>query len=822
MPSNLISSMPSGHGGPAPITGRNSAEGQLAAEVSQLVCCTPARDWREALPLGNGRLAALVYGRTAAEVVTFNHEKLWGGANTLPLPDISDALPEVRRALSDGRYQVAESMLEGRLERAGYGDAFSGAYMPGPDLLMQSHGAQGFFDYRRTLDLTAGEATVTWLGGDFQRRRRSFVSETDAMFVHDCGVPEGDASRHDLHLEPHDLRDSFLNGLTRTAIFPEVVRHEFAAGAGIAVDLGNGCRYIAAFCVRGVRNLAHHDGIMTCDFSPDAMILCSVEPTGGVHGGDVAALYAALESRSGSYDELFARRFLGPRVRGSVEFSLGCSTEERTRSNEELLLEAFSGRLPNVLVERLFHYGRYLLAASSRPGGLPAHLQGKWNGEYAPPWNCAYFNNENLQMTYWQALPGNMSAALLPVFDLYESLMDDFRENARNLYGCRGILLPLYNSPSNGRQTDLQAHVLYWTGAGAWLAQLYWEYWLFTRDREFLVTRAEPFMREVALFYRDFLQIGMDGKAVISPGNSPENRALPHLTSVCINATMDVALVRELLTNLLSAGEELGQADPEADEWRRILAALPAYQVDETGAIREWLHPDFGENHQHRHISHIYPFFPGHEIPPTPAHPLFGAVHEAVKQRMTLGLAEQTGWSLTHLANIFARLGEGAQAHECLARLAQSCLGSTFFTYHNDTRGMGVTMDFVWGLNAPLQLDAILGLPAAVMEMLLYSSPEEIRLLPALPDAWACGRFAGWQTRCGVEVACRWNHGAVDVELQAHRATSFRLSVKRPVGSWLVLDMFLARGETKNFRVSPDKDVKPSGDQDMALQMGDI
>jgi alpha-L-fucosidase 2 len=781
-------------------TDGGSIDRHAPSAVSTLVCRTPARDWREALPLGNGCLAALVYGRTAAEVVTFNHERLWGGMNTLPLPDVGDELPAVRRALGEGRYGEAENIMERRLEREGYGDAFSGAYMPGPDLLIRSHTKLGYSDYRRTLDLATGQAVTTWRGGKTPRMRRCFVSEADAMFVYDCGVPEGNAARHDIHLEPHNLRDTFLNGLVRTAIFPNVTHREFAEGAGIEVDLGNGCRYLAAFRVRGAANFVHHDGVVTCDLGAGAAILCAVEPCDGAQAGDVAALYAALSGRNETYDELFARRLAGPRVRGAVEFELACSAAERTRSNEELLLEAFSGHLPGVLVERLFHYGRYLLAASSRPGGLPAHLQGKWNGEYAPPWNCAYFNNENLQMTYWQALPGNMPAALLPVFDMYESLMEHFRENAGKLFGCRGILLPLYNSPFNGRQTNLQAHVLYWTGAGAWLAQLYWEYWLFTRDRAFLADRAVPFMREVALFYRDFLQIGPDGKAVMSPGNSPENRALPHLTSVCVNATMDFALVRELLTNLLAAAEELGRKDPEAADWNKILGSLPEYQVDDTGAIREWMHPDFGENHQHRHISHIYPFFPGHEIPPDPAHPLFAAVRQAVEQRMDIGLAEQTGWSFTHLANIFGRLGEGGQAHECLAHLAQSCLGTTLFSYHNDTRGMGVTMDFTWGLAAPLQLDAVLGFPAAVMEMLLYSSPQEIRLLPALPEAWPRGHFAGWQTRCGVEVACRWDtdSGEIAADLRAHRDTSFLLRLKLAGDAWFQDNIALSAGESRS------------------------
>ncbi|MFZ9933442.1 MAG: glycosyl hydrolase family 95 catalytic domain-containing protein [Chthoniobacterales bacterium] len=772
---------------------------EAPAEPSRLLLRTPARDWRAALPLGNGSLAALVHGRTAAEVVTLNHESLWGGATNPTMPDVSATLARVRQALAAGRYEEAEHLLGDELERAGYGDAFSGAYMPGPDLLIRAHGKSGYRDYRRALDLVAGEAEVRWTAAGRALSRRSFVSETENAFVCQCGVPPGAAVRHDISLAPHDLRDTFLNGLVRTAISPHVVHHAFAEGAGITVDLGNGCRYIAAFRVRGAGNFVHEANAVSCDFGPDTVLFCALEPVDGPSQGDVSVLYAALERRDEGYETMLARHIVRHAVvAGPAEFQLDLPEGARARSNEELLLDAYGGDLPGALAERLFHYGRYLLACSSRPGGLPAHLQGKWNGEYAPPWNCAYFNNENLQMSYWQALPGNMGAALLPVFDLYESLLEDFRENARKLFGCRGILLPLYNSPFNGRQTNLQPHVLYWTGAGAWLSQLYWEYWLFTGDREFLAGRALPFMREVALFYRDFLQIGTDGQLLMSPGNSPENRARPHGTSVCINATMDFALLRELLGNLLAGGRELGREDPLAGEWKRLLGLLPAYQVDGTGALREWMHPDFGENHEHRHISHIYPFFPGHEIPPDPSHPLHLAVRNSVRQRMAIGLAEQTGWSFTHLANIFGRLGDGDTAHECLGHLAQSCLSTSLFTYHNDTRGMGVTMDLLWGLAAPLQLDAILGFPAAVMEMLLYSSPGEIRLLPALPRAWAPGgSFAGWHTRCGVEVACRWKDGAIEADLRALRPASFRLKVPQPGGGWHEEDLRLADGERR-------------------------
>lgn len=775
------------------------SEASAAAESSALILRTPARDWREALPLGNGSLAALVHGRIASEVVTFNHEALWGGATAPAMPDVSAMLPRVRAHLAAGRYEEAEHLLGDELESAGYGDAFSGAYMPGPDLSIRAHGKAGYRGYRRVLDLATGEVEVSWTSAGLPFVRRSFVSDAEGVFVSHCGVAAGAPARHDLSLAPHDLRDSFLNGLVRTAISPRVEHHAFAEGAGVTVDLGNGCRYIAAFRVRGASGFGHTAGAVSCDFGTDTVVFCKLEPVDGPSQGNVSTLYGLLERLRDGYDAMLARHIVRhAAVAGAADFALDLPEGAREKSNEELLLDASGGDLPGALAERLFHYGRYLLACSSRPGGFPAHLQGKWNGEYAPPWNCAYFNNENLQMSYWQALPGNMAPALLPVFDLYESLMDDFRENARKLYGCRGIFLPLYNSPFNGLQTNLQPHVLYWTGAGAWLAQLYWEYWVFTGDREFLANRAVPFLREVALFYRDFIRFGPDGKVEMAPGNSPENRARPHGTSVCINATMDIALVRELLGNLLAAGRELGREDPLDQDWRRLLGLLPDYQIDGTGALREWMHPDFGENHEHRHISHIYPFFPGHEIPPDPAHPLHAAVRNSVRQRMSIGLAEQTGWSFTHLANIFGRLGDGDTSLECLGHLAQSCLSTSLFTYHNDTRGMGVTMDLLWGLAAPLQLDAILGYPAAVMEMLLYSSPQEMRLLPALPKAWAAGgHFSGWRTRCGVETSCRWRDGAVEATLHALRPASFRLKVRRADGGWHEQELQLAAGETR-------------------------
>lgn len=763
----------------------------------------PATSWKEAFPLGNGRLGALVYGRISREVLTLNHERLWGAAVNKNLPDVSAKLSQVRQALDEGRYAEAEKMYPDALRASGYTGARASAYMPGPDLAIKSMVSSGFRNYKRHLNFSKAEASVEWTSGQISHRRRMFVSAADSILVCDLRLPSGAGPAHEISLSPHNLRDAFLQNLTLLPLDPVVTNIEFPDGAGVAVDLGNGCRYAAAFQLRGVSSVSYRDGVVSCEFGRSTLLLCSVAPIDGPESLDAASLYERLCAINGNYRELFQRHHdRHQTAMGGLHFSLGCSKFERAQSNEELLLKAYSGDLPEALAERLFHYGRYLLVCSSRPGGLPAHLQGLWNGDYSPPWLSSYFNNENLQMSYWQALPGNLAENVLPVFDLYESRLDDFRTNARNLFGCRGILLPLYMSPENGLQKDLQSHVIYWTGAGAWLSQMYWEYWLFTRDREFLQKRAIPFLKEVALFYSDFLNgCVRNGKTVIYPGNSPENRALPHKTAVCINATMDVALIREVLGNLIAGLAEVGESNSEfTDSLRSTLATLPDYEIGRDGALREWVHADFEENHNHRHISHIYPFFPGHEFAPEPANPWFQAVKRSVEKRMTIGIGDQTGWSLAHLANIYGRLGEGEKAWECLAHLAQSCLGSSLFTYHNDVRGMGVTMDFFYGLGPALQLDAILGLPAAIMEMLLHSSPDSLRVLPSLPTRWKSGSIKGLRTRCGVEVALRWDQskGIVDIRLHAVRESNLRLHVGFAESAIL---LSLRRGEIREIRL---------------------
>jgi alpha-L-fucosidase 2 len=328
-----------------------------------------------------------------------------------------------------------------------------------------------------------------------------------------------------------------------------------------------------------------------------------------------------------------------------------------------------------------------------------------------------------------------------------------------------------------------------WISGAGWLCQLFYDYYLFTNDKVFLRDHLLPFMREVALFYEDYFSYDAAGKVVISPSTSPENwpkefceiesssSMHPRLT---VNATMDVAVARELLGNLLRSSREFDLYGECHEQWECMLEGLPAYEVNEDGAVREWLDHRFSDNYEHRHLSHIYPVFPGFEITREAEPMLFEAFQNAVDKRGTVGLKDQTGWSLAHMANIRARMGDGAQAYECLETLMQTCVGKNFFTYHNDYRGSGMTMGWSFGHSTPFQIDANMGLTSAVYEMLVQSRPGVIKLLPAVPEQLSSGKITGIRTRASVKVDMEWRLDPFEVKVNFLSARDQTIRVKLP------------------------------------------
>jgi alpha-L-fucosidase 2 len=425
-----------------------------------------------------------------------------------------------------------------------------------------------------------------------------------------------------------------------------------------------------------------------------------------------------------------------------VRLDLGGQDRYRNKTNQKLVNMANYNQALNALFEKMFDFGRYALICSSGTQGMPAHLQGIWGGEYGPPWGADYHTDMNIQMNYFQALAGNMAEITLPFFDYYESLLDDFRANARDIAGCRGILAPM-GGTSHGLASLGWS---YWTAAAGWLAQLFYDYWLFTGDQEFLRKRAVPFLKETALFYEDFLVEGADGRYIFIPSMSPENVPSNSNSTISVNATMDLAVCREVLTNLTQACSLLGIEDAGVERWNGMLAKLPPYLLNEEGAIKEWAHPDFEDNYTHRHLSHLYPVFPGIEVTKWGEPELFQACRIAMKRKME-ELEYACCWSYVYAASAFARLGQGDEALKALEIVARGYelpnLFTTLWLHHH--------------LPPMMQFEAASGIPAAIMEMLLYSEPGMLSVLPALPSEWPTGNIRGLRARGGFEVDIFWD-----------------------------------------------------------------
>lgn len=759
----------------------------------------PAGWWRDGFPLGNGTLGAMPYGRLCEERILINHERLWYNGVRPTLPDLSGLLGECRRLIEKGSFAAANELYWNALEEQG-GEGRCAVYHPAADLCLRSTSESRFKNYQRFLDMASGEALTYWEWNDEPQVRRVLVSRSD-----DCIVVEQlggglDQQPWELTLELHELVDAIR---TDGELFEPPI--EFAANAddpwitGIGrytdptyknAEYGVVARVIAAEDAT-IESNGSATGLIVHDTNR-LLIIAKVfvyEPAETA----IKRLKSELATLSPDYDTLREQHVAKHRPMFESCRILFSDTTNVDATNEELLQAAYSGNMPVALLQKMTDYGRYLLLTSANRHSLPSNLQGIWNGDYAPPWDCFFMINENLQMNYWQALPGGLNDKALGVFRFYESNLADYRENARKLFGCRGIFIPSLTSPETGLSTHKGSWIVNWISGAGWLCQHFYDYYLFTGDETFLSDRLLPFMKEVALFYEDYFEYDADEKVVIAPSVSPENwpREFCNIHSdtsihprLTVNATMDVAIARELLGNLLQGARDCGLYSEHWEKWECMLEGLPAYEVNDDGAVREWLDHRFSDNYEHRHLSHIYPVFPGFEIS-RESHPaIFESFQIAVDKRRTVGLKAQSGWSLAHMANIEARMGYGEGAMECLETLAQTCVGKNLFTYHNDYRGSGITIERQFGRSAPFQIDANMGLTAAVYEMLIQSRPGSIKLLPAMPAALRSGKAFGLQTRAGVAVDMEWQLEpmAIQATFCSQRDQTIEVQVSQGIG----------------------------------------
>jgi len=698
-------------------------------------------DWKNGLPIGTGRLAAMVLGEAGSERLALNHEWLWRGRFRNREADKSaHLLADVRALILAGKYE--EANLAGN-------DAFGGGgglrkdrphhvdpYQPAGDFhVALQHGA--VTGYRRELDLERAVVTIT-----YQVDGTAFRHEYLAHIDHDLLLVRISADQRfdgDFRLGRVEDPDCFL---CFQALYDKLVMEgQFEGGIGFRTEA----------------RLLKTDG--EAQFRDDGLALRdATEAVFALNIGTSAKGYAPAEecnrypSPEASWDALLQthaatiRRYLGALRLEVADTDSDLPTNERLQAMR-------TGQPDPGLPVLYFHYGRYLLVASSATGELPANLQGKWNEMIAPPWECDYHHDINLQMNYWPAEAGNLAGTTEALFKHMERFVPHGRKAAHDLYGCRGIYLPL-QTDCWGRATPESWGWAAWIGAAAWLAQHMWWHYEYGLDIDFLRLRAYPFFKEVAAFYESYLIEDESGTLQVVPSQSPENnfKGADNVPSaLCVSATMDVQLAHDALSYAWRSAQLLGvDADKQA-LWESMQGRLPALQIGSRGQLQEW-NEDFEEAEpSHRHLSHLIGLYPGDTIDSGKTPDLWAAARRSLELRLEAG-GGHTGWSRSWVACLFARLGEAGMAWEHLCHLMTDFATDTLLDLHPPRI---------------FQIDGNLGGTAAVLEMLLHSYHEELHFLPALPAAWPDGQVTGLRARGNITVGLEWRGGSlVEATLQ--------------------------------------------------------
>ncbi|MFC4402156.1 glycosyl hydrolase family 95 catalytic domain-containing protein [Gracilibacillus xinjiangensis] len=712
--------------------------------------------WREALPAGNGETGAAVYGAIKKETILINHSGLWHMGVKGELPDVSHTLKETRELMDQGKFDQANWHLTKEVKKRDY-FAKLASPLPLGDLQVEMNCEAGFSDYSRGINMETGEVCVSWKEKEKRFTRSLFVSHFDNIIVYkiEANTKNSINAKLGICLHPTDtprIQDRYDELMKTVGTIADNHYFYYKATNEDGADFGAVARIIA----EGGEQEAEQ-GNIRCFNSTSLTVLVKVFVDGDSEQ-QWSQLRDELDDMDGNYEKLLNSHL---EIYQPLYFSsaLRITSDEQEHSNEELLLQAYKGKAPSRLIEKLWSYGRYLFISGTKPGCQPFAMYGLWHGDYQLMWSHR-MANENIQMMYWHASVGGLSEYNLSLVDYYIRLMDDFRDNAMKLFGCRGIYIPAGSTPGIGKPNQLVPVIMSWTSAAGWLAQHFYEYYQFSGDQVFLKEKALPFMKEVAMFYHDFLVVGEGGLYQYYPSVSPENtpanympqgnKQVPHPMPTTINATMDFAIMKELLANLIEGSSHVSLYEEEVPAWQDMLGKIPDYQLNHDGSVREWMNEQFDDNEEHRHLSHIYPVFPGREVVKEKNEVLFESFQKAVQKRK---LGAQTSWSFAHMASIYARLEDGNRALLCLDRLSRACLLNNLYTVHNDWRNMGLSMEINY---APVQLDANLGIVNAVQEMLFYVSTSMIRFLPALPADWIEGRVCNFHFFTG-KVNFDWN-----------------------------------------------------------------
>ncbi|MFB9863870.1 glycosyl hydrolase family 95 catalytic domain-containing protein [Rufibacter immobilis] len=737
----------------------------------------PAPAWEHALLSGNGAMGAMVMGNPHDETIILNQAQLYLPA-TEPKPPIDQAsrLAEIRALILQGKYEEAAKIPVEQSLKEGYGGhLWSNPYVPAFDVRMRLE-SSNVQKYARMVDFETGEAKVVWTDQHGTYTRSVFVSRPDSAVVislKGTGKING--------------RISFARRPVEWQQWEQI--NKTIENVDIAAQ-GQWLTYRSGYKKRWPGSLQGYEGVgrvevkggsartqgseVVVQKADEVLVFIKINASYDYATSQVEQLKQHLSGLPAEYAALVARH---RRVHGElfnrVQLDLGGSGAQEPLFSETMNQVAQHDKVSPAIIQTQFDAARYHIISAT--GINPPNLQGIWGGTWTPPWSADFTHDGNVEVAISALLTSRTPELLVAYFDYHDKRLPFYRDNARKMFGTRGIHVPSHTS-SHGwdNHFDPVWCLSLWTGGAGWTASFYHDYWLHTRDRKFLRERAYPFMKEAAQFYEDFLTQGPDGKYVFNPSYSPENNPANSNSQASINATMDVMLAKQLLRNCVAAAQELNTDKAQVRKWRQMLSRMPAYELDEAGALKEWLWPGLQNNHQHRHVSHLYSLYdqvdPDFKNNPQ----LLAGARKVIEEKMKFRYRENGGemvFGLAQMAFVTANLEDAATTAQLIDWLARYYWTNGLATYHNPGN--------------LFNLDLSGGYPSVIMRALVYSEPGLVKLLPAKPQAWETGSISGLLLRGGVTVEnMAWSKDEVTAVLKASQKQE--IMVQAPKGMSLV------------------------------------